>query len=70
MTAATHMPRPRAVSDRATPLELFFDLVYVFAFTQVTLFLASTAAYSSITQPPWEPEAGPAARQGTRVSHT
>lgn len=34
-TAATAV-----VSDRATPLELFFDLVYVFAFTQVTHLMA------------------------------
>lgn len=37
--AASRPVRP-AAADRATPLELFFDLVYVFAFTQVTHLMA------------------------------
>jgi low temperature requirement protein LtrA len=33
-------PVERAERDAVVPLELFFDLVFVFAFTQVTTFLA------------------------------
>jgi low temperature requirement protein LtrA len=37
-----------AVSDRATPVELFFDLVYVFAFTQVTHLMAEGESIRSV----------------------
>lgn len=40
MSEATATATGAASSDRATPLELFFDLVYVFAFTQVTHLMA------------------------------
>lgn len=48
MTAAAHLPGTRAVSDRPTPLELFFDLVYVFAFTQVTHLMADGENVQSV----------------------
>ena len=35
-----HVPSVHA-EERVTPLELFFDLVFVFAITQVTGFLAA-----------------------------
>ena len=38
----------RVASDRATPLELFFDLVYVFAFTQVTHLMADGESVASV----------------------
>ena len=38
----------RATSERATPLELFFDLVYVFAFTQVTHLMADGESVESV----------------------
>ncbi|MGA1813809.1 low temperature requirement protein A [Frondihabitans sp. 4ASC-45] len=37
-----------ASSNRATPLELFFDLVYVFAFTQVTHLMADGESVRSV----------------------
>lgn len=42
MTAATSKSRAEAVTEgaRVTPLELFFDLVFVYAFTQVTAIMA------------------------------
>jgi low temperature requirement protein LtrA len=42
-----HSPLATA-ADRATPLELFFDLVYVFAFTQVTHLMDDTGDVQSI----------------------
>lgn len=48
MSAATARGIPAAVSDRATPLELFFDLVYVFAFTQVTHLMADGENIQSV----------------------
>jgi low temperature requirement protein LtrA len=43
MTAATHAVEPEEsdVEQAVTPLELFFDLVFVFAITQVTAMLAA-----------------------------
>lgn len=38
----------RVASERATPLELFFDLVYVFAFTQVTHLMADGETVRSV----------------------
>jgi low temperature requirement protein LtrA len=37
-----------ATANRATPLELFFDLVYVFAFTQVTHLMADGRSIQSV----------------------
>jgi low temperature requirement protein LtrA len=39
---------PAAAASRATPLELFFDLVYVFAFTQVTHLMADGESVRSV----------------------
>jgi low temperature requirement protein LtrA len=36
--------------QRVTPLELFFDLVFVFALTQVTGFLADHLTWSGMLQ--------------------
>src|SRR5437867_8415345 len=35
--------------QRVTPLELFFDLVFVFAFTQVTTVLSDDPTWSGLT---------------------
>ena len=47
---ATRRVRIRADSDRATvtPLELFFDLVFVFALTQVTAFMAESLTWQGL----------------------
>ena len=48
-TAESRSPRLTAVrreKDQVTPLELFFDLVFVLAFTQATALMAD--------QPTWE----------------
>jgi low temperature requirement protein LtrA len=42
-----HMGDRRAERGRVTPLELFFDLVVVFAITQVTAFLSRDPAWAS-----------------------
>ncbi len=34
--------------QRVTPLELFFDLVFVFAITQVTSFLADNSTWDGL----------------------
>jgi low temperature requirement protein LtrA len=39
---------PATTASRATPLELFFDLVYVFAFTQVTHLMADGESVRSV----------------------
>src|SRR5919109_756607 len=46
--AATEAPRER--EQRATPLELFFDLVFVFAITQVTGFVSSDATWTRLLE--------------------
>jgi len=53
MSAATEAPTPpssnaTSAGSRATSLELFFDLVYVFAFTQVTHLMATGASATSV----------------------
>jgi low temperature requirement protein LtrA len=53
MSAATEAPTPSSsnaasAGSRATALELFFDLVYVFAFTQVTHLMATGASATSV----------------------
>jgi len=45
---STRAPSERTVSERPTPLELFFDLVYVFAFTQVTHLMADGETARSV----------------------
>ncbi len=45
------LPRARAGGEeRVTPLELFFDLVFVFALTQVTGFLADHPTWLGMLQ--------------------
>jgi low temperature requirement protein LtrA len=46
--AADSAASGHAPGDRATPLELFFDLVYVFAFTQVTHLMADGQSIVSV----------------------
>ncbi|MDX6504902.1 MAG: hypothetical protein QOE29_2027, partial [Gaiellaceae bacterium] len=40
--------QPSEREQRVTPLELFFDLVFVFAFTQVTTVLADNPTWSGL----------------------
>ncbi|MEU7458287.1 low temperature requirement protein A [Streptosporangium roseum] len=42
--------RPTAEDHRATPFELFFDLVYVFAMTQITVYMAREHAALGVVQ--------------------
>ena len=45
------VPRARIGGElRVTPLELFFDLVFVFALTQVTGFLADHLTWTGMSQ--------------------
>ena len=46
MVAAS--PVPEYEEQRVTPLELFFDLVFVFAFTQVTTFMSNDPTWTGI----------------------
>jgi low temperature requirement protein LtrA len=39
---------PQHVEHRVTPLELFFDLVFVFAFTQVTTLMAHDTTWAGV----------------------
>jgi low temperature requirement protein LtrA len=48
VSAAAQAASVRAAANRATPLELFFDLVYVFAFTQVTHLMADGENLTSV----------------------
>ena len=41
---------PAEREQRVTPLELFFDLVFVFAFTQVTTVLSDNPTWSGLAQ--------------------
>jgi low temperature requirement protein LtrA len=50
-TAPSHAPRLSAVmrsEDRVTPLELFFDLVFVLAITQCTALMAAAPTWSGL----------------------
>jgi low temperature requirement protein LtrA len=50
-TAPTHAPRLTAVmrsEDRVTPLELFFDLVFVLAITQCTALMAANPSWAGL----------------------
>ena len=42
--------RPTSEDHRATPFELFFDLVYVFAMTQVTGYMAHEHSAHGVLQ--------------------
>ena len=42
-----HMQKPE---QRVTPLELFFDLVFVFAITQVTGFIAADPTWTRLCE--------------------
>jgi low temperature requirement protein LtrA len=51
--AATHRPRIQAVlrqEERVTPLELFFDLVFVLAITQCTALMADNPSWEGIAR--------------------
>jgi low temperature requirement protein LtrA len=41
---------PETAEQRVTPLELFFDLVFVFAITQVTGFVAAQSSWSRLVE--------------------
>src|SRR3989454_11328264 len=48
-----HLPRLTAVlreGDRVTPLELFFDLVFVLAITQCTALMADTPTWAGLAK--------------------
>lgn len=48
LALSAHPSGIRPAGDRATSLELFFDLVYVFAFTQVTHLMAAGGSLPSV----------------------
>jgi len=52
VTTAAPVEEPRASSggESVTPLELFFDLVFVFALTQVTALLADDPTWTGMVQ--------------------
>ena len=53
MTTAARTPRLTAVrrsEERVTPLELFFDLVFVLAITQCTALMAAEPTWASVAQ--------------------
>jgi low temperature requirement protein LtrA len=47
-SAAREASRERLVEPWVSSLELFFDLVFVFALTQVTAFIASDPTWSGL----------------------
>ena len=50
MSGADTAPQPAGPEQRVTPLELFFDLVFVFAFTQVTGFIAAHPSWTRLVE--------------------
>src|SRR4051794_25176014 len=50
MMAVAEGPRPAEPEQRVTPLELFFDLVFVFAITQVTAYLADDPTWMRLLE--------------------
>jgi low temperature requirement protein LtrA len=50
MTLSPTVAGESALEDRVTPLELFFDLVFVFALTQVTLLMSEDPTWRGIGQ--------------------
>lgn len=66
MATSARTPRVAAVlrtEDRVTPLELFFDLVFVFAFTQVTGMLGSNPTWSGLGEGVLGASAAPSVRR-------
>ena len=49
-SVGAELPRGDAKEQRVSPLELFFDLVFVFALTQVTAFLADHLSWGGVLQ--------------------
>src|SRR5215210_2681622 len=49
-TAFSHGENEYTIEQGTTPLELFFDLVFVFAFTQVTSFLSDHLTWAGVLQ--------------------
>ena len=49
-SASTQEGNGGTIEQGATPLELFFDLVFVFAFTQVTSFLSDHLTWVGVLQ--------------------
>ena len=47
-TTGVHDPRVPDAEHQVTPLELFFDLVFVFAITQVTSLLAHDPTWGGV----------------------
>src|SRR6476469_10355532 len=53
LTAPSHAPRLSAVlreEERVTPLELFFDLVFVLAITQCTALMAANPTWEGLAR--------------------
>jgi low temperature requirement protein LtrA len=48
--AADQLERPAEAEQRVTPLELFFDLVFVFAITQVTAFVSAAPTWTRLLE--------------------
>ena len=49
-SASSQRENEVTIEQGATPLELFFDLVFVFAFTQVTRFLSDHLTWTGMLQ--------------------
>ena len=50
MSAGESEQRQDEIEQRVTPLELFFDLVFVFAITQVTGFIAEHPTWTRLVE--------------------
>ncbi len=48
--ASSQWENESTIEQGATPLELFFDLVFVFAFTQVASFLSDQFTWAGMLQ--------------------
>jgi low temperature requirement protein LtrA len=48
--ASSQRENESTIEQGATPLELFFDLVFVFAFTQVVSFLSDHLTWAGMLQ--------------------
>ncbi len=48
-TETRQLGAARAVEERVTPLELFFDLIFVLSFTQVTVKMAHHPSWAGRT---------------------
>jgi low temperature requirement protein LtrA len=49
-SASSQQGNEDSIESGATPLELYFDLVFVFAFTQVTGFLSDHLTWTGVLQ--------------------